>query len=181
MKSHSLKFSLSVAEVKKEAQHYKVEAREEECQVLAKRFSLPKVKSLKAFVKVWDGGKKEGIYVAGELVSDVTQSCGVSLEEIDETVKTDFELLLVDPETADRLDADEAYLNPDLPEYDALEGDEIPIGEIIAQTLSMSLNPYPRSENTEVTISKSSKISLNEAELEKPNPFAVLQKLRDES
>ena len=90
-------------------------------------------------------------------------------------------MLLVDPEMADRMDLDESYLDPNSIEYDALEGDLVDVGEIVAQTLSISMDPYPKAKGASVKAPKNVNISVNEPELEKPNPFAVLSKLKDKS
>lgn len=180
-KDISLDFMLPVQEVERAGRSYHLDASETERKMLAERFNLIDVKSLTADVEVKDRGETEGIFVTGRIDAAYTQRCIVSLEPVEEQMSTTFELMLVDEATADRMDADEVYLDDNAPEYDALEGDMIPLGEIVAQTVSINMNPYPRAEDAVLNVGNKKDISVNEAELEKPNPFAVLSKLRKES
>ncbi|WP_262691537.1 YceD family protein [Kordiimonas aestuarii] len=180
-KEISLNFTLPLTDVDREGRAYHLEASEEECNALAERFDLAGFSALKADVQVKDKGPDVGIEVSGQLEAALTQRCIVTLDPVTETVKSDFTLMLVSPEMADRMDEEEVYLDPAAPEYDALEGDIIPLGDIVAQTVSINMNPYPRVEGAEISIENKKDISVNEPELKKPNPFAVLEKLRKES
>ena len=178
---HSLAFILPVAEVEREGRDYRFAASEDERRVLADRFDLVSVEALSADVTVRDAGTEQGILVSGTLTASLHQRCIVSLEPVPESYTTDFSLLLVDPEMAARMDEEEVYLDPEAPEYDALEGKEIPLGEIVAQTLSITMNPYPRAEGSELNVGNKKGISINEPEQTRENPFAALESLRKES
>lgn len=177
----SLGFVLPVDEVDRAGRHYTFEASAAERATLIERFDLIDITSFRADFEVKDRGEAQGIFISGSLKAALTQRCVVTLEPVGEEVETDFTLMLVDSEMADRMDEEEVYLDPDAPEYDALEGKEIPLGEIIAQTLSINMDPYPRAEDVELSVDKKAGISVNEPEEKRPNPFAVLEKLRDES
>jgi len=148
---------------------------------LAERFGLVSLESLNADVEIRNNGADKGVLIEGHLKAAFSQRCVATLAEVPEVLDTDFSLLLVDPEMALRMDEEESYLDPDAPDYDALEGDDIDVGEIVAQTLSISMNPYPRAEGGVVNAPKNRHITLDEPELEKPNPFAALSKLKDKS
>jgi len=178
---YSLDLTLAAAEIEREPRRYTLSATEDELKVLAERFGLVVMKSLDAVVTVQAEGADNEIIVSGTIKSDLVQRCIASLKEVPETVDTDFTLLLVDPDTANRLDADESYLDPEAPEYDALEGDKVDIGEIVAQTIAVSMNPYPRADGASVEVGNKAYVTVDEPELEKKNPFAVLEKLKDES
>ncbi|WP_417449020.1 YceD family protein [Kordiimonas sp.] len=180
-KDISLTFSLAVSEVDREGRRYRLRASEEECKALAGRFDLVDFSRLEADVEVKDKGAEAGIEIAGTLEAVLTQRCIVTLDPVAESIKTDFTLMLVEPEMADRMDEEEVYLDPDAPEYDALEGDNIPLGEIIAQTVSINMDPYPRVEGAELSVDNKKDISVNAPEMKRPNPFAALEKLRKES
>ncbi len=180
-KDISLDFKLPVQEVEREGRSYHLEATEAERKALAERFGLIGFGSLVADLEVRDRGAEEGIFVTGNLKASYTQRCIVSLEPVGEELETSFELMLVDEATADRMDADEVYLDDAAPEYDALEGNLVPLGEIVAQTVSINMNPYPRAEDAVLNVGNKKNISVNEEEMKKPNPFAVLDKLRKES
>ncbi|MCJ9430407.1 YceD family protein [Kordiimonas marina] len=179
-KTYTLAFKLPVEELDREHRHYVVEATEAERAQLVERFDIVALNSLSAEVDAWDGGD-ERFHLKGHLKADLVQRCITTLADVPEKIDSSFELMLVDAATADRMDAEEAYLDPAVPDYDAIEGNEIGLGEIVAQTLAISMNPYPRAEGAELEASSGGKVSVNEPELKRPNPFAVLEKLRDES
>ncbi|WP_417463560.1 YceD family protein [Kordiimonas sp.] len=177
----SLDFVLAADEVDRSGRKYSFEASDAERAVLAERFGLIDLAIFRADVEVKDQGEAQGIFVSGSLKASLTQRCVVTLEAVHEDVATDFTLMLVEPEMADRMDEEEVYLDPDAPEYDAIEDGKILLGDVIAQTLSINMNPYPRAEGVELNIENKKGISVNEPQEKRPNPFAVLEKLRDES
>ncbi len=179
--THSLDFSLDLSELEREPKTFDLQATDSQRAAIAERFGLLALASLSGSVSVHDGGAETGVMVRGTIKASLTQRCIASLEPVDELLDTKFELMLVDPEMADRMDEEGVYLDENAAEYDALEGDSIPLGEILAQTLSISMNPYPRAEGAEVTSPKKGGVTINEPALERPNPFAVLAKTRDES
>lgn len=176
-----LTFNLIAAEIGCEPKQYELYATDAQLAALVDRFGLVAFNSLRADVTIHSRGNDQGIMLNGHVKADLVQSCIATLEDVPEIVDSPFSLLLVDPETADRMDADEGYLDEDQPEYDALEGDVVEVGEIIAQTVAISMNPYPRKEGVELTVGNKKDISINEPELEKENPFSVLGKIKDES
>jgi uncharacterized metal-binding protein YceD (DUF177 family) len=176
-----LALSLSLQELGDGPVEFSVEASQEECEVLIERFGLVSLAYLRGKGQVRDKGHGQGILIEGTIEASLEQPCSVTLKPVAETVAEDFALLLVDPEMANRMDEDEAYLDESAPDYDALEGDKFDVGEVIAQTLSISMNPYPRADDAEVEVPKNDNFTANAPELEKPNPFAELGKLKDKS
>lgn len=148
--------------------HYVVTASKEECDNLAKRFDLIAVESLEARYDI-DPAKtsRGGYHLRGKLHGDVVQSCVVTLAPVKEVVDADIDLQVIDKKYED-LDP----LDPELEEdFEYSIQDEVDLGEITAQYLSLSLNPYPRAPNVDAN-----KV-LEEFQDEK-NPFAVLEKLK---
>lgn len=178
---HSLDFTIKIADLEREPKKFSIAATEEQCKQLAERFDLVSVEALSGAMSVWDEGADSGVHIKGTISAKLTQRCIASLKPVEEAFESDFDLMLVDPEMADRMDDEGVYLDPEAPDYDALEGDVVPLGEVLAQTLSISMNPYPRAEGAALDAQKLSGVSVNEPELERPNPFAVLAKTRDES
>jgi hypothetical protein len=74
-------------------------------------------------------------------------------------------------ETADN-DEDASVLAG--PDVDVLERGIVPVGRIVFETLSASLDPYPRRPDAEFTWRDP-----QAGEPEKSNPFAALSKLKD--
>lgn len=180
-KVHDLSLTLANEEIQAEPKRFTVQASDADRAALVERFNIVALDKLTAKVEVRADARAEAIVVSGHVGAELSQQCIVTLEDVPESISEDFELMLVSPETADRYDEDELYLDPEAPEYDAFEGDEVPVGEIVAQTLSVMMNPYPKKEGAEIPVPKNAGVSVNEELEKKPNPFAALSKLRDKS
>lgn len=177
-----LSLNVSRSEVNQDEKRFKVVATDAELSALVERFKIVSIESLSADVSLFSAREREAIIVSGNVSATLKQQCIVSLVAVDEVIDEAFELMLVSPEVANQFDEDEVYLDTDAPDYDALEeGEHIALGEIVAQTLSVMMNPYPRNAEAELEGISNSAVTVN-AELEKkPNPFAALSKLNDES
>jgi len=180
-KTFDFSLNLAVDDVQAEERTYKLIASQAELSVLADRFNLVKLIEFSAYVSVSYEPKTKAIWIRGDVSADLIQQCVVTLGEVPEKIAESFELMLVSPEEAERFDEDELYLDPETPDYDAFEGDFLPLGEIVAQTLSVLMDPYPKQTGAEIELQPRQGISVNEEVEEKPNPFAVLSKLRDKS
>ncbi len=178
---YDLTFSLKASELDTKGVEILIEASSEECSALAERFGIVSIDNLSANLTVKAKTEFDGVLVAGNIKASLAQTCTVSLQDVPEAIDEEFSLLLVSPEVANNMDDDEAYLDENAPEYDALESDIVEVGEVVAQTLGITMNQYPRAEGFEMSVSGNQNVSVNEGELEKPNPFADLAKLKDQS
>ncbi|MFC3051158.1 YceD family protein [Kordiimonas pumila] len=178
---HDLDFVVQKNTIGRDPLSYKVTATSEQLKTLAERFDLVSVSFLDAAVTVKAVGDKDRILVTGTVKTALVQRCIVSLQDVPEQLDVPFTLLLVDPETADQMDADETYLDDDAPDYDSFDGDRVEVGEIVAQTVAVSMNPYPRADAAVPDLGKNPNISFGEPDVERKNPFDVLSKLKDES
>lgn len=178
---NTLSIVLQNDEIQPEGRSYKIEATAAEMAELVKRFDIIGMSKLLAEVSVSADPQTKGFRLAGTIEADLVQRCIVTLGEVAEQVRDSFELLLVSPEQAEAFDEEELYADPDAPDYDAFEGNELPLGEIVAQTVSVLMEPYPRVEGAEVTDMNREGISVNEELEKRPNPFAVLSQMRDKS
>lgn len=177
----NLSLSVGLDDIQSEPRSYTVEATEEERDGLAERFKVVSIDKLQADITVGKVTNPKAISVAGDLSADLIQQCIVTLKNVPEKVQEHFELLLVSPELAAEFDEDEVYADPEAPDYDSFDDDVIPVGEIVAQTLSVMMNPYPRVPGAEIQPVAGQAVSVNEEVGKKPNPFDVLSKLRDKS
>lgn len=104
---------------------------------LAARFDLQAIGRLEGWLDVARSG--QGAELTGRLVADVVQSCIVSGEpvpaHVDEALSLRFE---PDAGTADDVELESAALDV-LP----VDGDSIDLGEALAQSLLLALDPYP--------------------------------------
>ena len=73
-------------------------------------------------------------------------------------------------------DADVARGDDDQPEF--LEGDEIDIGEVVAEHLGLNLDPYPRRPG--VVFSAQDDTAEDEVDPDSASPFAVLRELKND-
>jgi len=174
-------FTLNVDEVHPEGRSYQLKASKTQLSDLADRFKLVALHSFSAEILVQSEPKTDTIWVRGDIEADLVQQCVVTLGDVPEQVSDSFELMLVTPEVAEQMDVDEVYLDPKAPDYDAFEGPVIPVGDIVAQTLSVLMDPYPKQADAKLKVPNGKGIVVNEELEEKPNPFAVLSKLRDKS
>lgn len=150
-----------------------LEATAEERGRLAERFGLLALDSLTADLTVTRGASGIPIRVRGRLHASVVQECVVSLDpvpsEINELVETEYAPAAEDG-TEEAFDPDE----PEPPE--PLEGDSVDLGELVAQHLSMALDPYPRKEGAEPPEWDAEPGENGEKEAD--SPFSALAQLR---
>ncbi len=116
-----------------------LEATEGECAALVSRFGILGMHSLEAEAEVFLT-ESETLVVKGRFSASVVQQCSVTLEPFDAVVENTIdERFFLNPE-----DLEDAPEDEDMAAYEILEGDAIDLGEIIAQCLSLYLDPYPR-------------------------------------
>lgn len=120
-----------------EARKMEISASEKQRAGLATRFGLVEIDELGAdLVLEWLRPNKV-LSLKGRLSARVTQSCVITLDPVAAELGEELDIVFSrNPEdTADIVDPNEA---------EVLVGEEIDVGEIVAEELSLSLNPYPR-------------------------------------
>jgi uncharacterized metal-binding protein YceD (DUF177 family) len=149
-------------------------ATDAECQALARRFDVPAIRSLAAALHVAplaDGS----VRVTGRLVADVTQVCVVSLEPFDQQVEAAVAMRFV-PASAAAEEADRP-LDPDAADEEVFDGSTLELGEALAQTLSLALDPWPRNPDSDLPPAVGDAPDDPESPVPR-SPFAVLAKRR---
>ena len=123
----------------------KIEADESERAALAERLGLVQMDSLSAEVVLrrLPGGTLIG--ASGHVAADVVQSCVVTMDPVAGHIDENFEEIFA-PEGYEPGEDEE---DVDLSDY--FDGQEIDIGEVVAQLLSLSLDPYPRAPGAALT------------------------------
>lgn len=148
----ALEFSrpVSLRDVPPQGTAMSVEASPEECAALAKRFELVALSSFTGRVelKPW---RKAGLALKGRFEAAVSQTCVVTLERLNHRITEEFELHFLPAEMIKRLEEEAAekevvvdVQSEDSPE--PLDGDGIDVGEVLAEQLSLSIDPYPRKQ-----------------------------------
>lgn len=121
---------------------YHVEAKEEECRLLAARFELVAVHQLSANF-VLSQGEAPGWYrLEGEVSGDVVQSCVSTLKDVSAHVQVSVHMLLRPSFEEDK----EAEFTIDLEDEQDIEyytEESVDLGETAAQYLYLNLDPFP--------------------------------------
>ena len=116
---------------------------------LARRFGLESIERLEADVRLRRVRAGRVLEVSGSLSASVTQTCVVTLEPFPSEVTETFRALY-DLEPRAGTIADEIDLDPDSDEaIEPLVEGRVDVGELVAQHLSLALDPYPRAPGVE--------------------------------
>lgn len=157
-----------------EPRRVEIEAGPDEREALAGRFGLVAIDSLAAEAELRRSG--EAVTAAGRLRARVTQSCVASAEpveaEVAEHFRVEFRPLPADVRPEEEIELGEGEL--DVTFY---EGGAIDLGEAVAQSLLLGLDPYPRSAAAEAALREAGVKSEEEARAE-ASPFAALAALK---
>lgn len=138
-----------------------VTAGEAERAALARRFDLLELPALRAEVTVQPG--LGGAWtVTGRLRAEVVQACVVTLDPVAQSMDEVIDLRFAPGAKAHADD-------PEAPE--PLDGDTIDVGAIVADHLSLALDPFPRAPGATYEPAP-------EPAEAKPNPFAALESLK---
>ena len=151
-------------------------AEEEELRLLAVRFDQQSVGRLTArLVIAWlEPGK--AFSISGRFEANVVQTCVISLEPIEVCLNEEVNLVFAcgNEELGDLVVLEDA---------EPFDGETIDLGELVAEELSLALDPYPRRgdiEPADIDLSPGVLfLSEDEAQkdIKKPSPFEVLAPL----
>ncbi|RMF13723.1 MAG: hypothetical protein D6757_07595 [Alphaproteobacteria bacterium] len=129
-----------------ERRELRLEADERARRALARRFGLERLDHLDAEITVWP--IRDGVAIEGRFDAKGAQVCVVSFAPVPfEMEKAPIRLHLLKEDALRRLEEElgEAIFLDEI-DHDLLEGEEIDLGEIVAQSLILALEPYPRAE-----------------------------------
>lgn len=121
--------------------HRLIEADAEERRALAQRFGLDSIGSITADFRFLPASGGTLVVVEGCLVADVVQRCVVSLEPVPAHIDKKFAETFGPPDYT----IPDGEENAEIPEK--FDKDGIDLGELAAQILLLSLDPYPRAPN----------------------------------
>lgn len=137
---------------------------------IAKRLDLAGLDRLEAHVCLECTG--DIVRARGRLLASLDQSCVVTGEPVAAHVDEPFELMfLPEPQSA----ASEEEIELATGDLDVVfhDGAAIDLGSALADTLALSLDPYPRSAGADAALKEAGVLTEEQA-----SPFAVLAKLR---
>lgn len=136
---------------------------------IARTIGVDALKSLAADVTVtpW----LDGAEVRGDLRATVQQTCGVTLEPLEDTVGGVFKVRVL-PAGSPNLPSEDLDLDLEADDPpDSLEGEEIDLAAYVVEHLALEIDPFPRKPGAV--------FEAPEAE-EEASPFAVLKGLKQD-
>lgn len=145
-------------------------AGEEERQRVADRLGLRSLDRLEAHATLERKG--EIVRAHGRLKAILCQSCAVTDEPVDAHADEAFDIYFL-PEPTSASTEEEIELQESDCDVVFHDGSAIDLGEAIADTLALTLDPYPRSAGAEAALKEAGVLSEAEA-----GPFAALAKLK---
>lgn len=118
-----------------------VEASEAERAALAKRFNVTAIHALEAEVDF--GEENDAVLVDGTLTATIEQPCAVTRDSLTYKASAPFSLRFVPAGRMAEYEEDEEFelSEEDLDEIE-YEGESFDLGEAIAQTLGLTIDPY---------------------------------------
>lgn len=154
-----------------------IEAGVDERAALAERFDLQAIERLAARVSLTRNG--ETITAVGTLSAAVTQSCVATGEPVPAGLEETFTIVFQPQHQGAEEEVELSEEDCDTVFYD---GAMIDVGEAVAETLSLALDPWSRSANADAVLAAEGVRSQEEAEAEEAaakaasSPFAALRK-----
>ena len=148
-----------------------LEANANERLALARRFRLVAIETLSAKASL--SRRAEVVTATGRLAAAVVQSCVATGAPVPEQIDEPFEIVFR-PQPAGARPDEEIELDESEMDVVFYEGGAIDLGEAVAETLALALDPYPRAPDAEATLKAAGVKSEAEA-----GPFGALASLRD--
>lgn len=117
-----------------------IEASDTERAALARRFAVTSIERLVASASLSEQGR--AILAQGTLEADLTQPCAVSGDDIAQRVSEPLALRFVPATAANAQDEIDLEIDSSAIDEIEYEGDSFDLGEAIAQTLGLAIDPY---------------------------------------
>jgi uncharacterized metal-binding protein YceD (DUF177 family) len=168
-----------ITKLGKQGQRQTIEATPGELKALARRMKIPAIHSLCATLDIqpW---KKGQIRVRGKLQASIDQECVRTLDIFTSSMEEPVERIYA---RRSRQDAPEQNKENEIDplasdEPDIIEGDRIDLGELVAETLALSLDPWPKKPGTDFIDYQTDDSGAAPVEERRPSPFAGLESLK---
>ncbi len=148
-------------------QREKIKASPSELEALAKRLLVVSVENFECEFIIAQEAHDGMFSVDGTFRATVTQSCGVTLAPVREIINEPVHIK-IRLEENEHVDENDDYLSEE-DDIEYVTHTKVDIGDLMAQYLALSLNPFPRAEGA----------SLEDLGVTSPSgPFADLLKLK---
>ncbi|WP_369410172.1 YceD family protein [Erythrobacter crassostreae] len=124
-----------------------IKADETERRRLAGRFSLTSIEALRAEIELEEKGKT--IRATGTVKASFTQACAISFKDFPVTISEPLDLRFVPKGTLAEQHDEEIELEADDCDEIEYSGDTFDLGEAVAQTLGLAIDPYAEGPNAD--------------------------------
>lgn len=159
-----------IDQLARHAQPVGIAADEGERAALARRFNLLTLDRLEADYSL---AEENGAIVGrGRVRADLSQPCTATGQAVPESIDTDFLLRFV-REDEQAGEGDELELDAQDCDIIGYDGQVIDMGEAVAETLALSMTPFPRSPDADAFLREAGVLSEDQA-----SPFAALLSLK---
>lgn len=146
-----------------------IAATDAERAALVRRFGLRALTALEASLRV--APETAGCRVTGTLTANLIQACVATDEDVPAHITADIAVRFV--RGLDTIDEEELELSEADCDLLPLEDERIDLGETVAQTLALNLDPYPRVADADEKLRAMGVLTEGEA-----GPFAALKGLK---
>lgn len=162
----------ALADIGATPKHVSLAADAAECAALARRFGLASLELLSAEAEL--AAVNNAIEARGIMSARLTQGCVVTGQPLAATIEEPFRIRF---ETLDmRVDEEEFELSADDCDVMEHDGQAIDLGEAVAQTLGLAIDPFPRARDADEALKAAGILGEGDA-----GPFARLKGLFDKS
>ncbi len=145
-----------------------LDAKPAERTALAARFDLLELPALTAQLTLKPSGQ-ETIFVKGKIIADIVQRCVVTLEPMSTHIDLAVDTVFL-PAEQHRVGAGSSHYDELDDEFEIFSNGKIDLGEMVAQHLGVTIDPYPRKAGAELPATEFG------AKVEERKPFAELVK-----
>lgn len=137
---------------------------------VADRLDLPAIERLEAHATLSRSG--DIVRVEGRIMASLEQSCVVTGDPVPARIDEPFALMFM-PAPSDTAPDEEIELGAEDCDVVFYDGAQLDVGSAIADTLALSIDPYPRSAGAELALKEAGVLSEEQA-----GPFAALAALK---
>jgi uncharacterized metal-binding protein YceD (DUF177 family) len=155
----------------RDGQRLDLVASEEECAAIAQRLGLVSLDRLEAHVALTRDG--QSVRAEGRLGASLQQRCAITDEPVASHADEPFAFTFI-PAPAATAHDEEIELGSDELDTIFYDGAEMDLGTAIADTLALSIDPFPRGADAEAALKEAGVMTEAEA-----SPFAALARLRN--
>lgn len=153
-----------------------ITATEAECAALARRFGLLSLADVSADLRLRTA-PGDSLLLEGHATATVVQACIVTGEPVKSSIASEFSVRYISPVIGtESLEAEELDVLGE--DTELLPSDVIDVGEVVAQYLSLAIDPYPRKPGAVAGVVELTPDGAIPG-TERANPFAVLKKLQE--